>query len=109
MPTYVFDLDGTLCSDSMGNYHSAQPFIERIKHVNILYDKGNVIIIQTARGMGSSRNSVEEATLKWKEFTEIQISDWGLKYHQIYFGKPSGDLYIDDKAINEKDYFSQNF
>jgi hypothetical protein len=109
MPTYVFDLDGTLCSDSMGNYRSAQPFIERIKHVNILYGKGNIIIIQTARGMGSSRNSVDEATLKWKEFTEIQISDWGLKYHQIFFGKPSGDLYIDDKAINEKDYFSQNF
>jgi len=109
MATYVFDLDGTLCSDSMGNYRLAQPFIERIKHVNSLYDKGNIIILQTARGMGSSKNSVEEATLKWKEFTEIQISDWGLKYHQIFFGKPSGDFYIDDKAINEKDYFTQKF
>ena len=107
MATYVFDLDGTLCSDSMGNYRFAQPFIERIKHVNSLYDEGNFIILQTARGMGSSKNSVEEATLKWKEFTEAQISNWGLKYHQIFFGKPSGDFYIDDKAINEKDYFSK--
>lgn len=45
MATYVFDLDGTLCSDSMGTYRFAQPLIERIKHVNSLYDEGNVIII----------------------------------------------------------------
>jgi hypothetical protein len=53
--------------------------------------------------MGRSQNDVEEATKKWKKFTENQISKLGLNYHQIYFGKPSGDYYVDDKAINEKD------
>lgn len=107
MATYVFDLDGTLCSDSMGNYRLAQPFIERINYVNRLYDEGHVIILHTARGMGRTQNNIEEATLRWKKFTENQVSDWGLKYHQIFFGKPSGDLYIDDKAINEKEFFTK--
>jgi len=98
MTTYVFDLDGTLCSNSMGEYHLAQPFLERINFVNQLFDEGHNIILHTARGMGRSQNNVEEATKNWKEFTE----------NQIYFGKPSGDLYVDDKAINEKDFFKVN-
>lgn len=108
MTTYVFDLDGTLCSNSMGEYHLAQPFLERIDFVNQLFDEGHDIILHTARGMGRSQNKVEEATKNWKEFTEKQISEWGLKYHQIHFGKPSGDIYVDDKAINERDFFKVN-
>ena len=108
MTTYVFDLDGTLCSNSMGEYHFAQPYPERIKFVNQLFDEGHYVILHTARGMGRSQNDVEEATKEWKEFTENQILKWGLNYHQIYFGKPSGDYYIDDKAINEKDFFTED-
>jgi len=30
---------------------------------------------------------------------------WGCKYHQLFLGKPSGDFYIDDKGINDTDFF----
>ena len=48
--TYCFDLDGTLCTNTEGDYDSAEPFPERIKKVNELYQEGNQILIFTARG-----------------------------------------------------------
>jgi hypothetical protein len=56
--------------------------------------------------MGSSQNDVDTACRKWKEFTEIQTAEWGLSYHRLFFGKPAGDFYIDDKAINESEFFA---
>ena len=34
------------------------------------------------------------------------LYDWGAKYHQLFLGKPSGDFYIDDKGIKDKDFFA---
>ena len=55
--TYVIDIDGTICSLTDGNYKEAIPLQSRIDKVNELYDEGNTIVFQTARGMGRSKNS----------------------------------------------------
>ena len=34
-----------------------------------------------------------------------QLKKWNVKYHKIYFGKPSYDLFIDDKAL----FFKKNW
>ena len=49
--TYVFDIDGTVCTNTMGvnDYRDAEPLQDRIDKVNELYDRGNTIIFQTAR------------------------------------------------------------
>jgi ribonucleotide monophosphatase NagD (HAD superfamily) len=107
MTTFVFDIDGTICNNTQGNYHLAKPFWERIELVNHLFQDGHTVILYTARGMGSSSNRIEEASEKWKKFTEDQLFEWGLKYHQIFFGKPAGDFYIDDKAIHESEFFAK--
>ena len=36
---YCFDLDGTLCTDTFGEYNNAEPLLERIDFVNKLYEK----------------------------------------------------------------------
>ncbi len=105
---YVFDLDGTLCTNTEGNYDYALPFLERIQYVNTLFEKGNIIIINTARGMGSTKNNQIEAINKYFSKTEAQLKKWGLKYHFLIFGKPSGDIYIDDKGINDAQFFTTN-
>lgn len=102
---YVFDLDGTICTDSKGDYRSAEPLVERIQKVNRLFDEGNRIVIFTARGMGSTDNDVILAVHKWEEFTRSQLAEWGVKYHRLFLGKPAGDFYIDDKAICDSDFF----
>lgn len=42
MKTYVFDLDGTLCINSNGEYHLAKPFLARINFVNQLFMKDTI-------------------------------------------------------------------
>ena len=49
---YCFDIDGTICTNTWGEYEDAEPFFDRIKIINELYEKGNHIIYFTARGMG---------------------------------------------------------
>ena len=44
------DLDGTLCTDTNGDYVLAEPITENISKLNKLYDEGYTIIIDSARG-----------------------------------------------------------
>ena len=104
--TYVFDIDGTLCTLTDGDYEQAKPMIDRIEKVNELYDLGHIILLNTARGMGRTDNAPLYAERLFKKFTEKQLEDWGVKYHKLFMGKPSGDVYIDDKGERDEDFFN---
>jgi CMP-N,N'-diacetyllegionaminic acid synthase len=100
---YVFDLDNTLCDTKKNNegnwdYLNAEPFKDRIEVVNSLYDSGDYIIIETARGCVSKKN--------WYEQTYNQLINFGLKFHELRTGiKFNADFFIDDKAINSEIFF----
>ena len=49
--TYVFDIDGTICSLTNGDYENAKPFSDRIDRVNKLYDEGHTITFHTSSQM----------------------------------------------------------
>ena len=38
--------------------------------------------------------------IDWREVTEKQLSDWGLSYHELHFGKPNADYYVDDRMLD---------
>lgn len=104
--TYVVDIDGTICTMSTdGNYLESLPYNERIKKLNELYDKGNIIIYCTARGMGRNNNNTTNAINQFFKMTEKQLTAWGVKYHKLFLGKPAGDVYVDDKGQNADDFF----
>ena len=107
---YVIDIDGTICDKpdcrEDADYDTSVPKKDRIEKINKLYDEGNEIIYLTARGMGRHKNS---RTLAHKEFYDLtfnQLKSWGCKFHELYMGKPAGDIYIDDKGINDNDFFN---
>ena len=104
--TYVFDIDGTICSKTDGDYDDAEPFKDRIEFINKLYDDGNIIIFNTARGMGRTKNSIMLADRLFRQKTKVQLYNWGVKYHSLFLGKPSGDIYIDDKGMKDEDFFN---
>lgn len=105
--TYVFDIDGTICNNTMGinDYKDANPFLDRIEKINNLYDQGHTIIFATARGMGRNKNNQTKAINEFYEFTKKQLDNWKVKYHDLFLGKPPGAVYVDDKAIKDKDFF----
>ena len=104
--TYVFDIDGTLCSLTNNDYNMASPFKNRIKKVNKLYAEGHTIVLYTARGMGRFDGNRWKCHNEFFFFTEKQLKGWGVRYHKLIMGKPSGDYYIDDKGINDEAFFA---
>jgi ribonucleotide monophosphatase NagD (HAD superfamily) len=90
--TYCFDLDGTLCTDTQGDYERAAPFPEMVAEVNRLHREGHHVIILTARGSGTG--------IDWRATTERQLAAWGVAYDFLFLGKPPADVYVDDKAVN---------
>ncbi len=102
---YVVDIDGTICSQTNGDYETAVPIVHRINKINKLYDEGHTIIYFTARGMGRYFDDEKLASARFRQITELQLKLWGCKYHKLILGKPSGDFYIDDKGINSDDFF----
>jgi len=104
--TYVFDIDGTICSVTDGNYGEAMPIQERIDEINKLYDEGNTILFNTARGMGRTGNDVLLSHRLFFFLTKAQLEKWGVKHHKLFMGKPSGDLYVDDKGVKDEQFFA---
>jgi len=104
--TYVFDIDGTICTKTEGDYSEALPIQERIDKVNQLYKEGHEIVFQTARGMGRSDNNIGYANRAFYDLTRQQLLDWGVQFHSLFLGKPAGDFYIDDKGIKDEDFFN---
>lgn len=82
----------------MWDYESSIPMTDRIDRINQLYDDGHTIIYWTARGSGSG--------IDWKELTTNQLNEWGCKHHEVRLGKPTYDVWIDDKALSDEEFFN---
>ena len=103
MKTYIVDIDDTICRTPKTNnrpqYDKSEPIQYRIDMINDLYDAGNTIIYWTARGSSSG--------IDHTELTQKQLASWGVKCHDIRLGKPSYDIWIDDKAFNDAAFFDK--
>lgn len=90
---FVFDIDGVIARlEPNNNYALSAPNEPMIQVVNQLYDMGNQIILFTARGYVTGKD--------WSDTTKKQLAAWGVKYHELHFGKPNADYYVDDKFID---------
>lgn len=110
LKVYVIDIDGTICDKDLCrndcDYHTSVPKLDRIKQINSLYDQGHTIKYFTARGMGRHKDSRILAYKEFYDLTYLQLKSWGCKFHELILGKPSGDIYIDDKGMNADDFFN---
>lgn len=90
--TFVIDIDGTICSNTDGDYQSAKPLVRAIENVKRLKLLGAEIVFFTARGTTTN--------VDWRSLTEGQLEEWGVPYDYLVFGKPNGDFFIDDKGVS---------
>jgi len=94
-----FDIDGVLCDQTEGDYDSAKPHYEMIALLNRLHDRGCTIILYTSRFMGRAQSNPAEAERLGRQFTERQLAGWGVRYHELWMGKPRFDFIIDDRSV----------
>ena len=93
-----FDIDNVICKTKGSNYKNSKPIKKSIELINTLYFQGFFIKIFTARFMGRS-NSIIKAKKQGYSLTMTQLTKWQINYHELIFGKPSYDIYIDDKSF----------
>tara|TARA_X000000950_G_scaffold287335_1_gene399225 strand:- start:2826 stop:3164 length:339 start_codon:yes stop_codon:yes gene_type:complete len=102
---FCFDIDGVICSTKGKNYSKAKPKATAINKINKLYKNGHYIKIFTARYMGRNNDNIKLAKKQGYNKTLKQLLSWRLKFHKLIFGKPSFDIYVDDKSID----FNENW
>lgn len=87
------DIDGVIAAKTLSNdYAQAAPMEKNIQLLNALYQRGYHIVLFTARGYKTG--------LDWEQVTREQMNRWGVCCHEILFGKPDADIYIDDKFFD---------
>lgn len=109
------DIDDTLCTrpeeaEHLGSptkYEYCVPILDMIEKVNVLYDRGNTIILYTSRGMSSIGTNVEDIDKKLRKVTEQKLNEWGVKYSKLVFGKIHFDYLIDDKALSISEFVNK--
>ena len=91
-------MDEIICTGKP--YDQATPIKETIEYAKELKAAGHIIIVFTARGMNSNNGNVGRIIASLSELTLHQLYDWGMPYDELWFGKPSYDILIDDKSVN---------
>lgn len=101
----VFDLDNTLVT--WPNVHKDYRTVERIDRIaqfsDFLKEQGHEVVICTARNTVTAGHNVGKVLKNVGLTTLRSLETLGIAYDEIHFGKPYGDLYIDDKAFNAYD------
>lgn len=100
----VFDLDDTIQFANYRDYEHATPNPQVVDRIKIAKQQGAEIIISTARGMLSCGGNTEKADKKNRSIIEKWLKRYGIPCDELRFGKPMGDAYIDDKAVNVQEF-----
>lgn len=101
---FVVDLDGVICPLKLPHekYGELKPNWEMVKLLKKFKKEGHYIIISTARHMKTCSNDVGKVIAEIGKITKKWLKKYKVPYDEIYFGKPYGDLYIDDLALTYK-------
>lgn len=84
------DIDGVIAAKTRENdYAKAVPLERNIELLRELHRQGHQIVLFTARGYATG--------IDWRDVTKRQMEQWDVPHHQLLFGKPDADIYIDDK------------
>jgi capsule biosynthesis phosphatase len=96
-----FDLDNTLVTfpKIYKDYSTVEPIQKNIDYLNFLKDKGNYIIIYTARRMKTHSGNIGKCISDIGKITIDTLEKFGIRYDELHFGKPNADFYIDDLSV----------
>ena len=97
----VLDLDGVICSLKKSNetYLEVQPNEDVISKMREWKKEGHYLIIHTGRHMRTCDGDIAEVIKKIGPVTTEWLKKWNVPFDEMHYGKPYGDVYIDDLGI----------
>lgn len=106
---FCFDIDNVICKTKKSDYTNSKPIKKVISTINLLHKKNHYIKIFTSRYMGrNNQNSIKVNKTYYKK-TLKTLQNWGLKFDELIMGKPSYDIFVDDKNFSFKKNWIKNF
>lgn len=106
---FCFDIDNVICKTNKSNYLKSKPNIHVINLINKLHNKNHIIKIFTARYMGRSKENILLVKKKYYKKIYQQLKKWNLKFDYLILGKPTFDVYVDDKNFDFKKNWINKF
>ncbi len=102
----VIDLDGTISplKKEGQTYADLEPFDGAVEKLHALKKDGHYLIIQTARNMATQEANLGKVMKNIGKITLEWLDKYDIPYDEIYFGKPNGHVYIDDRALRFSDW-----
>ncbi|SDZ37740.1 HAD hydrolase family protein [Bacillus sp. 166amftsu] len=97
----VIDLDGTICELKKANqsYYDVRPKAGAIQTLYKLKEEGHEIIIYTARNMLTCKGNIGKVNANVGKITLDWLASYKIPFDELVFGKPYGDIYIDDLGV----------
>jgi capsule biosynthesis phosphatase len=97
----VVDLDGTVCAlrEDGETYADVAPLPGAVDKLKALKAAGHYIILFTARHMVTCGSNVGLVMARQGKTLFDWLHKHSIPYDEIYFGKPHGDIYIDDNGF----------
>lgn len=104
----VIDLDGTICpiKEKGASYADLVPHPGAKEKLKELKESGHYIIIQTARNMATCESNLGKVMKNVGKITLDWLDKHDIVYDEIFFGKPNGEVYIDDRAFRFSEWNS---
>jgi capsule biosynthesis phosphatase len=99
---FCFDIDGVVFKIN-SNYEKHEPIYETVNYMIHLKKMNHTIILYTARKMSTHNGNIGLINKNIVEKTLYNLNRFNIPFDEIYFGKPSADIYIDDKGLNYYD------
>ena len=106
----VIDLDGTICAIKKENesYDELLPIPGAAEKIRELRSAGHYVIILSSRNMATCKGNIGKVMRNVGKLTLGWLEKYDIEYDEIFFGKPNGEIYIDDRALRFSNWDSIN-
>ena len=103
---FCFDVDGTIAElkKEGEQYQDVLPKKGAVETLKKLREDGHYIILHTARNMQTYSGHVGKVISVQSPILFEWLKKYDVPYDEVYFGKPSADFYVDDKAIRMNEW-----
>lgn len=103
----IFDLDDTISITKNRDYVNAIPITDTIEKMRQMKADGWEIVIYSARGQVSCNGDLELIEKKNRNLVEEWLKKNDVPCDELIFGKPIGDLYVDDKGMSLAEFLDK--
>lgn len=105
----VMDVDGVISTHRNRDYENAIPNKPIIKKMQELSKQGVEFVLYTARGQISCNGDMERIEKEKGPTLRAWLKKHNVPYSELRFGKPIGDVYVDDAAMTPDEFLYDDF